>query len=62
MVHEIKDSKLSVTDISNTEGKSGTWFWKKSSNKSDSDIEEDKNSDEDKNGEEENQEEGEFKT
>lgn len=35
---EINDDKLSTTDTSNTEGKSGTWFWNESANKSDSDF------------------------
>ena len=36
---EIHNDKLSTTDTSDTEGKSGTWFWNESANESDSDIE-----------------------
>lgn len=63
-VHEFEDNQLNITDISNTEGKSGTWFWNKSKNRSDSDTKKDKysdNSDRNKNKEERNQEERESK-
>lgn len=29
---EIDDDKLSITDTSDTEGESGTWFWNESAN------------------------------
>ena len=31
---EIDDNKLSITDISDTKGESGTWFWNESANES----------------------------
>ena len=36
---EIDDDKLSTADTSDTEGESGTWFWKESANESDWDSE-----------------------
>lgn len=52
---KVKDDKLSTTGISNTEGKSGTCFWNKSGNESDSDNE--KKEDKDKKEEDKDKEE-----
>ena len=39
----IDDRKLSTTNTDDTDNESGTWFWNKSANKTDSDIEEEGN-------------------
>lgn len=61
-VHEVKDNKLNVINISDTEGGSRIWFQNKSANGSNLDIEKDENSDKNENEEKRNQKEEESKT
>lgn len=53
--HGTDNNKLSTIDTSNEKVKSGTWFWNKSANKTDSDFEEDGYGDVDENDLEEEQ-------
>lgn len=49
-VYEFENNKYSITDTSNIESKSRTWFWNNNANKSDPNIEEDRfNNNSDKN-------------
>lgn len=54
MIHEFEDNQVNITNTSNIKGKSGTWFWNESANKSDLNTEKDgysNDSDENKNEE-----------
>lgn len=62
MIYEVKVNELGITDTKNTEDRFRTWFWNKSINMRNLDIEKHENNDEDENKEEKNQEEEKFKT
>lgn len=64
IVYDVKDNQLNITDTSNTERKSGTWFWNKNVNGNNLDTKEDRysnNSNRDENEKKGNQEEEESK-